>query len=163
MLIRRLSPNDASAFRALRLEGLARHPDAFGASYDDEAGQPLERFAERLAGNVVLGGYDGTEALRGVIGIRKATAPKVRHIATIWGMYVSPGSRGSGLGDRLVQAAIAEARASCTSVRLSVVTSNAAALRLYERAGFTIWAVDRGALCVDGVFLDEALMRRDFA
>jgi hypothetical protein len=65
MLIRRLCPNDAKAFKALRLEGLSLNPEAFGASYAEEADQPLERFADRLAADAVFGGYDNTGALRG--------------------------------------------------------------------------------------------------
>jgi len=34
--IRRLEPHDAAAYRDLRLEGLRNHPEAFGASWEDE-------------------------------------------------------------------------------------------------------------------------------
>jgi hypothetical protein len=36
-VIRRLSAADAPAFRELRLDGLARHPEAFAASWIEEA------------------------------------------------------------------------------------------------------------------------------
>ena len=87
---------------------------------------------------------------------------KIKHIATIWGMYVSSDNHGTGLAKGLVQAAVAEARSNCVTVRLSVVTSNEPAIRLYERAGFKTWTVDTNALYVNGAFLDEALMRVDF-
>lgn len=162
MFIRRLSAKDATAFHALRLEGLQRHPEAFGASYEDEAFQPLEWVVERLAATMVFGGYDTTGALRGVIGLRQEAAPKTKHRTTIWGVYVSAGSRGTGLAPQLVQAAITAARGTCTTVLLAVVSSNLSARRLYERAVFTLRAVDRKALCVNGTFHDKALMRLDF-
>jgi len=43
-------------------------------------------------------------------------------------------------------------------VRLGVVTSNASAIRLYLRHGFTVYGVEREALVVDGVSHDELLM-----
>ena len=122
----------------------------------------MERVAARLAQSIVFGGYDGAGSLRGIIGLRAETAPKIKHIATIWGMYVTASARGTGLAQRLVQTAVADARRSARSLRLSVVTTNAPAIRLYASAGFKSWAVDKDALCVDGVFFDEALMRLDF-
>ncbi|MGI3126349.1 GNAT family N-acetyltransferase [uncultured Nitratireductor sp.] len=163
MNIRRLGAEDARAFRELRLEGLKMHPEAFGASFDDELAQPLERAAARLAENVVLGGFDAAGALQGIIGLRREKAAKIRHRAGIWGMYVAPSARGTGLAKNLLQAAINEAMVDCQSVLLSVTASNEAAKRLYQRAGFREWAVDRKALCVEGAFVDEVLMRLDFA
>ncbi|MBN7759548.1 GNAT family N-acetyltransferase [Nitratireductor aquibiodomus] len=78
-------------------------------------------------------------------------------------MYVAPSGRGTGLAKNLLQAAINEAMVDCQSVLLSVTASNEAAKRLYQRAGFREWAVDRKALCVEGAFVDEVLMRLDFA
>ncbi len=163
MNIRRLGAEDARAFRELRLEGLKMHPEAFGASFDDELAQPLERAAARLAENVVLAGFDAAGALQGIIGLRREKAAKIRHRASIWGMYVAPSGRGTGLAKNLLQAAINEAMVDCQSVLLSVTASNEAAKRLYQRAGFREWAVDRKALCVEGAFVDEVLMRLDFA
>ena len=59
--IRPLGFEDAALYRAIRLEALAAHPDAFGAAFEEEAARPLEAFAERLAGSTVFGGFeDGT-------------------------------------------------------------------------------------------------------
>jgi ribosomal protein S18 acetylase RimI-like enzyme len=53
------------------------------------------------------------------------------------GMLIARGHRGCGLGTRLVDAAIAWARARAgTTISLGVFPHNAAALRLYEKAGF---------------------------
>jgi len=45
--------------------------------------------------------------------------------------------------------------------RLSVVSSNRAAIRLYESFGFNAWAIDTEALKVGDVYHHETLMRRD--
>ncbi|WP_265502893.1 GNAT family N-acetyltransferase [Paracoccus beibuensis] len=161
MLVRRLSGEDAVQFRTVRLEGLERHPEAFGASYEDEAELPLTLISQKLSAGLVFGGFRGDQALEGVIGVMKGQSEKVRHIATIWGMFVRPPARGTGLSSKLLQAAIDEASCDCRSIRLSVVATNEPARRLYQRAGFTEWAVDTAALFVNGSFHDEILMRLD--
>lgn len=160
--IRRLCSDDAQKFKALRLEGLKAHPEAFGASFEEEVSQSLEQTIVRLNGTTVLGGFDAEGALKGIVGLYQGTAPKLKHTVTIWGMYVSPDSRGMGLAKDLLKMAVAEARTDCQSIRLSVATSNDAAIRLYEHVGFKTWATDAKALYVNGVFVDEYLMRLDF-
>lgn len=52
-------------------------------------------------------------------------------------MVVDPGWRGRGIGERLLQEAIKEARLSgCSRITLLTDNSNSAAKRFYERAGF---------------------------
>ena len=53
--VRRLGPDDAAAFQALRLEGLATDPCAFAASHDEEAGHSLIEVAARLERQPVFG------------------------------------------------------------------------------------------------------------
>ncbi|WP_202049521.1 hypothetical protein [Rhizobium skierniewicense] len=46
--IHKLLASDAQAYRDLRLEGLAAQPEAFGASFEDEAVLSIADFARRL-------------------------------------------------------------------------------------------------------------------
>ena len=55
--IRALTPDEPELYREIRLEALRLHPEAFGASYQDEAARPLSHFAERLAGSVIFAGF----------------------------------------------------------------------------------------------------------
>ena len=55
--VRLLGPADAAAYRALRLDALQRHPCAFRASFDEEAGQALAEFAARLEADAIFGGF----------------------------------------------------------------------------------------------------------
>ena len=94
------------AYRELRLEGLARHPDAFGASWEDEAARPLPWFAERLERNAVFGGWvAGGSELAGVAGLLVPEAAKLRHKGVLWGMYVRPRARRTGLAAALLEGA----------------------------------------------------------
>ncbi len=95
-----------------------------------------------------------------MIGVNRSPLPKLSHVANIWGMYVRAERRGSGLAARLMETAL-EAASSAKTVKLSVVTTNRAAYALYRSFGFTEWVTDTAALCVDGKFHDEFLMRRD--
>ena len=55
--IRILTPDDAAIYRAVRLEGLQNHPDAFTSTFERESEQPLSFFADRLATSTVFGAF----------------------------------------------------------------------------------------------------------
>lgn len=160
--IRRLQPEDQVAFRDIRLEGLRLHPEAFGASLEEEERLSPEEIAGRIGRGVIFGGFDSDERLAGVIGLARSNPAKIRHTASIWGMYVRQQARGTGLAKSLLADAMAEGKTMCRSLRLSVVSSNLAAIRLYQSMGFSQWAVDTEALKVADTYYDEILMRIDF-
>jgi ribosomal protein S18 acetylase RimI-like enzyme len=157
--VRRLLAADAGDYRALRLQGLRDCPEAFGAAWGDEASRPLDWFADRLERNPVLGGRDDRSALCGVGGLRFPDSAKSRHIAQLWGFYVAPEARRRGLAAALLEALIREAEGEFEAIRLAVVASNEAAVRLYARAGFVEFGREPSALKVDGRYHDELLMR----
>lgn len=156
--LRRLGVSDAEAFRELRLKGLRDHPEAFGASWEEESEKPLSWFAERLTGNVVLAGCADDGRLLGIaaFGIRQSL--KMRHKGFLWGMYVRPEARGSGLAAALVEGVLREALGAVEEVQLAVITSNEKAIRLYTRLGFRQYGLEKRALKVDGRAYDELLM-----
>jgi ribosomal protein S18 acetylase RimI-like enzyme len=159
--IRRLSAADAEAFRAIRLEGLERHPSAFGASFKEESARSLAFFADRLDANHVLAGEDQSRLL-GVAGFQFHDSEKVRHRGTLWGMYVREEARGTGLARRLVDGILAHGRERVEEVGLRVWAENATAIALYKSAGFAITGQDARSLKVDGVYYDELLMQIRF-
>jgi len=80
------------------------------------------------------------------------------------GMGLLPAHRGQGLGRRLLEAALEEARArGMERVELEVYASNERAMRLYETAGFEREGVRRRARFLDGIYEDDVLMARLFA
>jgi ribosomal protein S18 acetylase RimI-like enzyme len=161
--VRRLDPNELASYREIRLEGLKNHPEAFSASWEIESANPTSWWAGRLETNIVFGGWiDGSHLhgsrLSGVVGFRMHGSAKVRHKGTLWGMYVRPEARGTGLAASLVQRVIEQARPSLEELLLTVVTSNIAACRLYLRAGFEQYGLERRALKIGNDYYDEALM-----
>src|ERR1700722_19541694 len=102
LMVRRLETHDVASYRELRLEALKDHPEAFLSSWDHEAGKPLAWWTERLETNTVFGGWVDSSPLVGVAGFRAEGAVKRRHKGVLWGMYVRPEARGTGLGAALV-------------------------------------------------------------
>lgn len=158
--LRRLEAHDAAVYRELRLEALKRHPEAFGSSWEDESGKPAEWWAERLEASTIFGGWIDTSPLLGVAGFHGHAAAKHRHKAVLWGMYVRPEARGTGLAAALVQQVIAHARPLVEEIGLTVVASNTAARRLYSAAGFEPYGIERRALKIGEEYFDEVLMAR---
>ena len=156
--LRRLAATDADAYRALRLDGLVNAPTAFGSSFDDETGQPLSWFADRLARQAVFGGFTPSGALAGVAGLRFSDGVKTRHKGLLWGMYVQPAARGTGLAGALVEQVIAHGRGRVEEIRLAVVADNTPAVKLYTRLGFRPYGVEPRSLKLDGRYYDEMLM-----
>ncbi len=156
-----MSRADAEAFRAIRLEGLERHPASFGASFKDESGRPLSFFAETLDGHFVLGAEDRGR-LMGVASFQFHDGEKKRHRGTLWGMYVREEARGTGIARRLVEGILAHARQRVEEVSLSVWSENPAAIALYKSTGFVVTAQDARAIKIDGVYYDHLLMQVRF-
>jgi ribosomal protein S18 acetylase RimI-like enzyme len=159
--LRRLSRADAEAFRSIRLEGLERHPAAFGASFKDLNNRPASFFADMLDQNFVLGAEDG-DRLLGVAGFQFHEGEKKRHRGTLWGMYVRDEARGTGVARRLVDGILEHARERVEEIGLSVWSDNPAAIALYKSAGFVVTALDARAIKIDGVYYDHLLMLKRF-
>ena len=162
--VRRLGKADADAYRARMIEGYAAHPEAFTSSAEERALLPLTWWEDRLdeasdAPSVVYGAFDG-EDLAGVAGILFETRAKLRHRATIFGMYVPAARRGRGAGEALLRAAIAHARerGGVRSIGLSVTDGNEPAERLYARCGFQRWGIEPEAVAVGGGFVAKVHM-----
>ena len=162
--IRRLTPADAPAYRALRLRGLAEHPDAFTSSHDEEAAKPLSQSAHRLSpdsGDVLYGAFvDG--ALVGVVGWSRDARAKNRHRIKVVGMFVAPEHTRRGVGAALLAHLVDAARREpgVEQLVLTVTDSNAAARSLYERAGFHSFGVEPRAIRVGDTYYDKNHMVR---
>ncbi|WP_298245287.1 GNAT family N-acetyltransferase [uncultured Bradyrhizobium sp.] len=156
-MIRLLTPADAALYRTIRLEALATHPEAFTSTFEREQAMPLAWFEERLATSDVFGAF-GADALVGTAGFRREDGAKTAHRAVLWGMYVRPDARKSGIGRRLVDAVAAHAASRVEQLHLVVVSENRPALRLYTAAGFVEYGRGMKALKQHGRYHDEVMM-----
>ncbi len=164
-VIRNTIAEDGAALRAIRLEALRDCPVAFTADLAESENFRLDYWrdlASRGSGNgceaVFLAQLDGQVV--GMLGIfADVRRPKLRHSATIWGVYVRFAHRGNGVAAQLLDAAIQWARAKpLVMVKLSVVEGNTIARRCYERSGFAAYGVEPKAIFLDGRYFDEVLM-----
>ena len=158
--IRRLTPADAALYRSIRLNGLNSNPEAFGSTFEAELGKPLAWFFNRLSSSDVFGAFLDGEIL-GVAGFAVRQEEKEAHKGLLWGMYVRPEARGTGVARRLVEAVIAHARRRVELIQLSVVVGNEAARRLYARLGFVEYGIEKNSLKYDGSYFDEILMAKE--
>lgn len=156
-MIRPLTPADAARYRAIRLEALVTHPEAFGSTFAREQEKTLAWFEERLTASDVFGAFIGGE-LVGSAGFRREDGAKTAHKGVLWGMYVRPQARKSGTGRLLVDAVAAHAAKRVEQLHLVVVSENQAALRLYAAAGFVEYGRGVKALKYNGRYYDEILM-----
>jgi len=162
--VRRLVADDAVAYKRLRDDMLDGFPDAFTSDADTERSKPATAYLPRFAmpgdaARFTLGAWS-TDRLVGAISCERDERVKVRHIGHIVGMMVRPQTQGQGVGRALLKACIAHA---CTLpeielLTLSVTSSNASAIALYEKSGFTRYGQLPQAIKVGGEYLGKDLM-----
>jgi ribosomal protein S18 acetylase RimI-like enzyme len=128
------TPDDWERVRAVRLAALRASPDAFSSTYDRESIQPPDWWIERL-GSGPATTFIGAGADPQCIGVLAPYGDFPD--CGLYAIWVAPESRGTGLSDALLHAALAHARArGFARVLLDVGVENTQAIRLYERHGF---------------------------
>jgi ribosomal protein S18 acetylase RimI-like enzyme len=139
------------------LDALSEAPHAFSSALAEWQGDgdTEARWRARLstvALNIVAD-LDGKAA-----GMVSSTAPHEYGTVELISMWVAPFARGQGVGDSLVAAVIEWARERRAGrISLAVVESNAHAVALYRRHGFT----DIGAIDCSGSGVSERQMLRE--
>ena len=160
MQIRRLNPDDAQIFAVLRLRALQEEPMSFSSSPEEHAQLEVSSIEQRLASSpdsFVLGAFDDSGELAGMVGVYRQASVKYSHKAYLWGLYVAPGRREQGIGRRLVESAIEESATLpdvellCTSVFLSAATARA----LYPSCGFVSWGVQPRSARIGAAYVCE--------
>lgn len=141
--IGRIGPADLSAFKSLRDEALRLHPEAFDTDIDTEQSHPPESYVRRLGlgeplGGTFLIGAWVDDLLVGMVGLERSSFAKLRHSAELTSMMVRPTHERLGIGRRLVDECLSEARraSGLELITLRVSTGNESAVRLYEQVGF---------------------------
>ncbi len=115
----------------------------------------------------VLASFDDTGRMTGWASlnpVKHSTAPHVfDHVSNI-SVYVERAGRGKGVGKALLEALDTAARENgFTRLELDVFDFNEAAVRLYERAGFTFAGIYRDRAMYEGkpsnvVFMEKILL-----
>lgn len=159
--IRALAGDDAEAFKALRLKAIQDAPTAIWPTHNEEAARTLDETRNRIRTTehqVMFGAFAGP-TLIGIAGLRREPLVQVAHKAVLWGVFVDPEHRRGGIAGRLLDAAIAHARAArVRQIQLCVNAENPRAQALYRNAGFETFGIERRAMRVGQRFYDEEHM-----
>ena len=154
MLIRTLTPDDLTAYCALRREMLDDSPWAFTASPEDDIGSDPLKLAARLKepGQAIIAAFDDSGRIVGAAGLARNPKKKLSHRALVWGVYVTPSARGLGIAREVVTRTIDIARTwpGVTSLALAASERAQTAVRLYTSLGFKIWGTEPAAVQTGG-------------
>jgi ribosomal protein S18 acetylase RimI-like enzyme len=140
---RPLGEEDWDTYRQVRLAALKESPDVFVSTYAEEDAFDEEFWRLRMKRSMrLLAERDGQPVGVVSMGDAKPFGDELEEapgsdIAEIFGMWVAPEARGTGVAWRLVDAAAAEARrAGHSHLMLWVVTDNGRAVAFYSSYGF---------------------------
>ena len=167
MEIRKLTGEDSEAYWELRLEALQQDPEAFATTYEDAISRvdPFKRVAENLnAESSSTFGAFIDEELVGMMTLSSEGAIKLRHRVNLFAVYVTPKVRGQKVGMKLLQKIIdfAKQLPYVEKINLTVVETNVPAIRLYEKAGFQKFGLEKHAMKTGNTYVDEIYMCLDW-
>jgi len=167
MKIRSLTSVDAEDYWELRLEALQQNPEAFATTYEDaiKRKDPIKRVATNLgaSSSITIGAYVENK-LVGVMTLSKEDLEKMSHKVNLVAVYVTPRMRGQKVGDALLKKVIQSAKQlpGVEKINLTVVTTNKAAIHLYEKQGFKTYGLETKAMRSGQEYLDEQLMSMEW-
>ncbi|MGD0478357.1 MAG: GNAT family N-acetyltransferase [Nitrososphaerales archaeon] len=161
MEIRKLPADRWRDHRDLRLEALKSDPSAFGSSFEEEETFTEDEWRKRIQ-NVLFALSDGRPI--GMIVYVFDEGLKTKHIAEIYGFYVSANHRGEGVGTRLLERALLHIRKNkrVIKVTLAVNPEQRAAVKPYRRAGFVVTGRTEKELKVGRRFYGMLFMEKMF-
>lgn len=108
--VRRLTEDEWTTYRDLRLRALQESPDAFVKSYDEEKGYDEELWRARMRRAArLIATVDGEEV--GILSMRPADEEFEEDAAEIFGLWVKADLRGAGVALELFQSVVQVARA----------------------------------------------------
>jgi GNAT superfamily N-acetyltransferase len=153
--VRVLQDDDWHAYREVRLAALQESPDAFLATYAEEAKQPEQYWRSCMVqAHRLLAVRDGEPV--GVASLEMIDgAPRSADFRDLW---VTPKARNTGVASRLVQAAADQAiRDGCTKLYYWVSTENGRAIGFAINAGFRLTSQRRTTPIKNSEFGDQEI------
>lgn len=152
--IRPARPEDEQALLALHLATWTSDVSPDGAP---DPASPFFDSETDLADVLVLD--DGTQAIGYVRLVQRGPFPSHAHVLGINGLAVAQEAQRSGHGQRLIQAALHEAKVrGARKMSLRVLAHNQRARRLYESCGFVVEGTLRQEFLLDGHYTDDLLL-----
>ena len=164
LTIRLLTHADLPAYKAQRDTGLLDDPEAFTSDFDTASALPPATYATRLGqppdDHFIIGAFDAGGAMLGAVVCEREARLKKRHEAELVGMIIAPAMRQRGIGKALLKEfdTLVRKLPGLEQVVLSVTADHAAAVKLYEGAGFVRYGLQPRAIKIGEQYHDKALM-----
>jgi len=141
--VRVLDESEWALYRDVRLQALAESPDSFTATLADEADRDEQFWRDRLTRSYRLLAERG-ELAQGIVSL--GPYEEEPSAAEVFGLYVVPDARGTGVSWRLVEAAAALAtQQAYRQLFYWVGTDNARAVGFAKNFGFRMTGYRRPA------------------
>ena len=136
--VRVLDEDDWQDYRRLRLASLESDPDAFASTHTEEQGYDERLWRARMnRSRRLVASRDGDDVGVASVGEARDEDGVQEGVAELFGMWVRPELRGSGIAWRLLTAAADQARRDGhRQLRLWVATDNGRAVGFYSSYGF---------------------------
>lgn len=144
IVTKRITPETALVFKAIRLRALQESPTAFSSTYAKESQLPDDEWMARSVrwagdGAAIFLAFDEEVACGMVGALLEEASPQEAHIVSMW---VDPAFRRAGVGKVLIDAAVAWSLSrGVREVKLMVTSVNQGAIAFYERIGFRMTGV----------------------
>ena len=155
--VRPLGEDDWQEFRAIRLRSLAESPEAFAAELAEEEAYDEEFWRLRLRRSTrLVAELDGEQLGVVCLGQAHNDGDLVPEVGEIFGLWVAPEARGSGVATRLIKAAASQAAGvGQTHVSYWVGVENFRGVAFASGMGFRPTDFRRPMRLPDGTDLDE--------
>lgn len=157
--VRVLAEDEWTTYREMRLAALRQSPEAFAASVADEESYDESLWRERMRRSArLLATRDGEPV--GIVSVGQARDDDGDQdgVAELFGMWVDPAARGTGVAWQLVDSAAAHAREQGRShLKLWVSVENGRAVAFYSSYGFRP-ADERRPMTTNASVLEAAMV-----
>ncbi|HUO56091.1 MAG TPA: GNAT family N-acetyltransferase [Candidatus Paceibacterota bacterium] len=161
-----LTPEEWQKYKSVRLRALKEEPTAFSSSYEDALTRPDEHWVESLAETDQkklwhVFAKQG-ENIVGIVSAIREPKEKLNHVVSVFGVYVASEARGKGVARLLMEELLKEIKANTdiVKIKLTVMSTQDPAQRLYESLGFKKIGELKKELFINGEYIDEYLMEK---
>ena len=159
MEIKQLTGKDAELYKAIRLEMIDKHPDAFGGTVEELELLDLSILGMHMEHDLVFGAFDGEDMIA-TAACNLNDSPKIWHMATLYCVYVREGHQGQGVTSRLFKTIFEALPGYVEQIKLSVAANNEPAINAYEKLGFERYGTEPRVIKWQDRYYDLILMMK---